>query len=378
MEPVKLRMAPHTKAKHSILERYLKGWFPIMSRWNGRIVYLDGFSGSGVYDDGSPGSPIIALRVARDHIQSSIMRSGEKVFYFVEKDPATFETLSSVIGTEFGSKMGEAGYEKLPQNFRVHIEQGDFNLELVKVLDGIERDRSSLAPTFAFIDPFAYSLDLRILSRIVAYPKCEVFLTFMVGFLNRFIFADEHLEAIKRTFGIDEDRIKKTREIVDENERETELGKMLIEIMKSRIAVGTNFYWFSFKMLDQRNRSLYWLVFFTKNKKGMEVMKDSMFDMGGQGDYRFSDFYFDPMQSRILDYSTEEQWPIQAAEYLHRKLRGQTMGIDQVRDFVLLQTPYIYRASILRKLEEEGKIEVSLDRKRNRGTYPQGSFIRFV
>lgn len=378
MEPVRLQMAPHTKAKHSILERYLKGWFPIMSRWNGKIVYLDGFSGSGIYNDGSPGSPIIALRVARDHFQRSAMRSGEKIFYFVEKDPATFATLNSVIETEFGRRVGEARCEKLQENFRVYTENGDFNIELAKVLDGIERDKSSLAPTFAFIDPFAYSLNMEVISRILAYPRCEVFLTFMVGFLNRFIFADEHLEPIKRTFGIDEDRVRNIREIADESERETELGKILIEILKSRIPVGTDCYWLSFKMLDQQNRSLYWLVYFTKNKKGMQVMKDSMFEIGGQGEYRFSDFYFDAKQKRILDYSTEEHWPTQAARYLYQKLRGRTMGIDQVKDFVLLQTPYIYRAKILNKLEDEKKIDVSLDRRRTRGTYPPGSLIRFL
>lgn len=40
---------PHTRAKHEILENYLKAWFPILSRWSGRIIYLDGFAGPGIY-----------------------------------------------------------------------------------------------------------------------------------------------------------------------------------------------------------------------------------------------------------------------------------------------------------------------------------------
>jgi hypothetical protein len=31
---------PHTKAKHDIILKYLGGWFPILSRYNGRIVFL--------------------------------------------------------------------------------------------------------------------------------------------------------------------------------------------------------------------------------------------------------------------------------------------------------------------------------------------------
>ena len=37
----------HTKAKHEILGRYLAAWFPILSAYHSRIVYIDGFSGLG-------------------------------------------------------------------------------------------------------------------------------------------------------------------------------------------------------------------------------------------------------------------------------------------------------------------------------------------
>lgn len=57
----------HTIAKHQILERYLKAWFPILNRYHGRVIYLDGFSGPGRYKNGEPGSPIIALNVANSH-----------------------------------------------------------------------------------------------------------------------------------------------------------------------------------------------------------------------------------------------------------------------------------------------------------------------
>lgn len=58
---------PHTIAKHKILESYLKAWFPILSSWNGRINYIDGFAGPGKYSKGELGSPIIALNVAKNH-----------------------------------------------------------------------------------------------------------------------------------------------------------------------------------------------------------------------------------------------------------------------------------------------------------------------
>ena len=42
-------LEPHTRVKHIILQKYLEAWFPILSRYNGRVVYYDGFAGPGEY-----------------------------------------------------------------------------------------------------------------------------------------------------------------------------------------------------------------------------------------------------------------------------------------------------------------------------------------
>ena len=61
---------PHTIAKHRILRSYLDAWLPIMTRWNGRVVYVDGFAGPGQYKGGEEGSPVIALKAAVEHRQT--------------------------------------------------------------------------------------------------------------------------------------------------------------------------------------------------------------------------------------------------------------------------------------------------------------------
>lgn len=60
------KVPPHTLAKHEILRKYLQRWMPIISssRFFSGMVYIDGFSGPGVYMKGEPGSPLVALRVA--------------------------------------------------------------------------------------------------------------------------------------------------------------------------------------------------------------------------------------------------------------------------------------------------------------------------
>lgn len=83
VEEVILKMTPHTHAKHEILKKYLGAWFPILSTQSRRILYLNGFAGPGKYNDGSHGSQIIALNVAKEH---KLTLASEIIFYFIEKD----------------------------------------------------------------------------------------------------------------------------------------------------------------------------------------------------------------------------------------------------------------------------------------------------
>ena len=76
-------LEPHTKAKHELLRHYLGACYPILSSsGRGRLVFLDGFAGPGIYKGGEPGSPISALDVLLGH--SAFARLGsEFVFLFL-------------------------------------------------------------------------------------------------------------------------------------------------------------------------------------------------------------------------------------------------------------------------------------------------------
>lgn len=76
---------PHTEAKHRILEEYLKAWFPILSRFHKRILYIDGFAGPGVYEEGEIGSPIIALQCLLEHKHKLYQRSVEFNFFLLRR-----------------------------------------------------------------------------------------------------------------------------------------------------------------------------------------------------------------------------------------------------------------------------------------------------
>lgn len=78
---------PHTIAKHIILRKYLGAWFPIMGRYNKKLLYFDGYAGPGEYDDGEPGSPIIALTEALSYLSGvkDMNLKSLKLFLFLLK-----------------------------------------------------------------------------------------------------------------------------------------------------------------------------------------------------------------------------------------------------------------------------------------------------
>jgi three-Cys-motif partner protein len=60
-------LEPHTKGKHMVLQHYMGAWLPILTSWNGRVLFVDAFAGPGEYSGGEPGSPVIALRALINH-----------------------------------------------------------------------------------------------------------------------------------------------------------------------------------------------------------------------------------------------------------------------------------------------------------------------
>ena len=65
----------HTRGKHMVLKNYMGAWLPILTSWNGRVLFIDAFAGPGEYSNGEPGSPVIALRALIDHRARNQIRS---------------------------------------------------------------------------------------------------------------------------------------------------------------------------------------------------------------------------------------------------------------------------------------------------------------
>lgn len=356
-------MDPHTKAKHEILEYYLKAWFPILATTSGRIIYLDGFAGPGIYKDGEEGSPLIALRTATDHIHQPIFKA-EIGFVFIERDPQRVSLLRAVLSERF---------KELPSKISYRVLDREFAPTLSSVLDNLENLGAKLAPTFAFLDPFGFSgLPMSLVGRMLSYDRCEVLITFMSGFVNRF--TDELREPVlDELFATTEWR--EIRKIEDSEDRR----RFLVDLYKKQLRnVGGATYVRNFEMISIHNQPIYHLVYGTKHWKGLEAMKEAMWRVDRRGTYTFSDIT-DVNQKFLIDYSDRKHWLPQVADIVFNELRGQTKTVEEIQKFVVTETPYVFRKSILKYLEKmEIPRIVSVIGRTRKFTYPERSSIRFL
>jgi len=350
----------HTKAKHEILRRYLKAWFPILNTYNKRIVYIDGFAGPGRYKGGEPGSPIIALDVAINHRKAM---AGELVFWFIDDRQDRLDHLKQ-----------EISGMTIPSHFTVMPECGRFDEKLRQTLDSIDKEGSHLAPTFAFIDPFGFSgIPFTLIDRLLKQRKCEAFITFMVDAINRFLEhpKDSVVNHIVEAFGGEE----AIRIAEASGDRVTNLRKLY----QSKLEQVAQFVRY-FEMRDRQDKTQYYLFFASNNDLGHLRMKEAMWRVDPDGAFRFSDAT-NPNQLVLFEQDTTPRLVADLQTTFRGK--GVVTGLE-VRKYVEDKTAYLkkHMTGALKAEEAGGKLKVEATKvggdKRMKNTYPDDARMTFL
>ncbi len=344
---------PHTRGKHLVLKRYLDAWLPIMSAWNGRILFIDGFSGPGEYAEGEEGSSIIALRALCEHSAKQRF-SAEIGFIFIEKEPDRVAHLSDLV---------EKWKPMLPTGSWIDIRQGMFEETLTEKFEQLDSRQSRLAPALVMVDPFGISgASMKIIRRIMSNPKSEVYISFMYDWINRFKDTPEFELHLDELYGCPAWR--DGRGIVDSEERKRFFYHLYEQSLRD---AGAN-HVLKFELYEA-GRLVYAIFFGTKDLKGSDRMKQAIWKIAPWGDFVFrgTDSQQMVMDIAIADFALLRQ-------SLQQQFRGKGwIPIEQIQDFVASDKTD-YHTSQLRKgalipMEQANEIEVDSGRKKTL-TYP--------
>ena len=153
-----------------VLQHYMGAWLPILTSWNGRVLFIDAFAGPGEYSDGESGSPVIALRALINHRARSQIWS-QVNYLFIEKDEDRSNHLEDVLRDLKG---------RLPPRCNYEVINSTFDETLTGVLDNIDQQNARLAPAFVLVDPFGVSeTPMRVIGRILENSRSEIYVSFM-------------------------------------------------------------------------------------------------------------------------------------------------------------------------------------------------------
>jgi three-Cys-motif partner protein len=348
----------HTKAKHAILRSYLNAWFPILGSAYPTVVFVDGFCGPGRYSGGEPGSPLIAIQAA---LEQTRPLPGRIVFLFSDEREDRVTHLTR-----------ELSLLETPSNFAIHVRHSRFDEAFSPLLDELASSGQNLAPTFAFLDPFGFSgLPFSLVERILRNPSCEVFITFMVNAVQRFVDhpRDQVRAEIKALFGTDE-AVEVIRGGADRVER-------LRALYQTRLRTAARFVR-SFEIGDMPGRVLYYLYFASNNRLGHEKMKEAMWGVDREGRFRFID-NTDPTQLVLLS----EDPAARLGQQITSQFAGRLVLAQEVLSWVMDETVFLdkHTRAALKRLEGEGNLDVpsakASGKQRRRGTFPPDAVLRF-
>ena len=333
------------------------------------MIFLDGFAGPGVYSNGEPGSPLIALTTLVDHAHFQKLSQTEFVFIFVEPEAERFESLRSEVEAFWERREGGQ-----PSNVRVDLVNDEFANVADQIVTSLRDRNQQLAPTLAFVDPFGWSgVPMASIRDLLSSAKCEVLFNFMYDSVNRFV-ADTRPGIARHfsdLFGTTQDEHQAAAELSCQARKEF-LRDLYAGQLRSE--AGFNFVR-SFELMDvDRGRTAYFLMFGTRHPKGLEVMKSAMWSLDPVSGARFTGFAGD--QQMLFEEEPNVE-PLRQA--LLEQFGGQSVTVDEIERFVIEETDYKtthYKKRVLKPLEDEGVIACLSQRKR-KGTYPAGTVLRF-
>ena len=373
----------HSLAKLNLLKNYAVKWMRkvTLGTMQKKCAIIDTFAGTGYYEDGSEGSPIIILREAIDYAKQAQEKQNinfdKIILIFIEKDKKNFLRLQESLEKFLDSKIVADKYNKVLDysNIELYISNDDFN----KFTDNLLKDVDHIIPTLMFIDPFGYKvLDYNSISKIInKYNQCELIINFMYEEINRF-FLKEDSEKFKETLGgFYGPKYEEIKNIVA-NKPPQERRQIIIEGYKEGLKNAGSIFSLDFD-IEKKGKIKMSLIFSTKNLNGFDTMKESMFDICNNTDFEYHTF--NPQMS--LFQGDEEQKCIEELSVnIYNKFKTKTASFMEIKEYAK-KHPFIpskFVKKSLKLLEQKELINnvIKIDgNKRRIGTFPDDSIVNF-
>jgi three-Cys-motif partner protein len=339
-------MEEQSKVKIEIVNKYFSAWsnviLPSVEARDGKLGYIDLFSGPGVYGDGTKSTPILILEQAINNPRLS----RRLVTIFNDSNPEFIQSLEININKIKGIN--------LLKNKPILLTDivGDQFVDVFREIKFI--------PSLFFIDPWGYKgLSLSLLGSVLKDWGCECILFFNYNRINAGLNNPYFIENMKALFGEGraEELGKKLKKL---SPKERELT--IIEEFGTGIKeMGFNYVLpFSFKDESGKKTSHY-LLFISKNEKGYGIMKNIMAKYSSELNQGVPSFQY-CNATKIQPFLFSFNRPLDdLSQMLLDEFEGQILTMNEIFRRHNIGKPFIEKnyKTILRQMERKGLIKAN-------------------
>ncbi|MFJ8071833.1 three-Cys-motif partner protein TcmP [Peribacillus sp. NPDC096447] len=336
-----------SRIKTAILTKYFDVWTKIiLPRSNGKIAYVDLFSGPGKFSDGSVSTPLLILEkcINDDKLRNSV------VTVFNDAHPDISQQLKDNI-------------MDLPHLGTLKFKPQVLNTEVGDEIAGIFSAKK-LIPILAFIDPWGYKgLTTKLINALIKDfgSDCIFFFNYnriSMGINNPLVV--QHMNAL---FG--EERANEMRVKLKDLSSEEKEAYIVNELAEALSDEHSNLV-LPFRFLDEKkNKTSHYLIFVSKHTLGYTIMKDIMVNESTMKDDGVASFSYIPVkhiekyQNVQLSLLAQYERPLDSlGKELISIFKGKTLTVKQIFDHHQVGTPFTSAnfKEALRRLEDEGYI----------------------
>ncbi len=374
----------HSKIKLMVLNEYIKTWMRkvVLNQFgNSNCLIVDTFAGTGLYDDGNVGSPLIIIREALDFIEQSKkypkMSINSINLIFIESDTNNYNKLKLNIETYIGQRINDHCFNKINNYINIAISNSTHE----EFIENLLRSVNKMMPAFFFIDPFKFSVPFKLNEGLLRkYDKVELLFNLITEELSRFFEVDKIDNSLKMLYGInDTSEIKK--KIKDKTGKDR--INVITDFYKKRLIDAGASYTLNFDIQRETGHYKMSLVYATKNINGFDTMKMVLNKLSSEESSGF-EYLVDKSggQMHLVFYPKEEIIIKELSDYIYKLYNGKRTLSKEIKSEIK-KHPYIpssYYTKAMKNLTENNKIESVIKTsgaQARKNSFPDDSYIQF-
>lgn len=251
----------HTQYKIKYIKNYVKRWLNVAVNCSQRnIVFIDSMCNAGVYKNGIKGT---CIEVVELFVRYAKENNNKQFYIFLnDYDENRIKILNEILNS----------YDK-PNNLKISVK----NKEVVEYLN-LLIDKNVFTGscfTLLYTDPYNFGIPnlLSTIKNFIDKYYCELLFNFFSSDIRRNrnnISAQDKMSKIKNELS---SVITNINVVEDENK---EILDKLINTYKNTKNIK---YSFAYRFNNTNNAELYYIIFFTPNRRGLELIKETIWEV---------------------------------------------------------------------------------------------------